>query len=262
MTDVAAPSGPTPTGADKPLSITVLGCSSTYAAVGGACSGYLVRGRGTTILVDTGPGTLANLQRHVRFADVDAVVVSHCHPDHWTELPVLRNVFKYVEHRAHVPVHGTAETLAMAEAATHDGLAPTFDWHLITDHGTATIGALSLSFSRTDHPVETLAIRVEDPETGAALAYSADTGPAWSVSSFGGDVDLFVCEATLTSDEEGLAPHLSARQAGAMAAAAGVRRLVLTHHWPGGDVEGQRAAAAEAFGGPVELATVNERFSL
>lgn len=247
---------------DEPLSITVLGCSGTYAAVDGACSGYLVQGRGTTIWMDTGPGTLANLQRHVRFADVDAVVVSHCHPDHWTDLPVLRNVFKYIEHRDHVPVHGTAETLAMAEAATHDGLAPTFDWHLIADHATATIGGLRLSFSRTDHPVETLAIRVEDPETGAALAYSADTGPAWSVSSFGADVDLFVCEATLTSDEEGLAPHISAREAGAMAAAAGVGRLVLTHHWPGGDVAAQRVAAEATFGRPVEIATVNERFSL
>lgn len=249
-------------GADGPLSITVLGCSGTYAAVDGACSGYLVRGRGTTVWVDTGPGTLANVQRHTTFADIDAVVVSHCHPDHWTELPVLRNVFKYVVHRAGVPVHGTAETLAMAEAATHDGLAPTFDWHLIEDHATADIGALRFSFSRTDHPVETLAVRIEDTTTGEAIAYSSDTGPGWSVSAFGADVDLFVCEATLTTDEEGLAPHISAREAGAMAAAAGVRRLVLTHHWPGGDVEAQRAAAEATFGRPVELATINERFTL
>lgn len=248
--------------ADGPLSVTVLGCSGTYAAVDGACSGYLVRGRGTTVWMDTGPGTLANVQRHTAFADIDAVVISHCHPDHWTELPVLRNVLKYVIHRSDVPVHGTAETLAMAEAATHDGLAPTFDWHVIRDHSTTDIGALRFSFSRTDHPVETLAVRVEDTTTGDVLVYSSDTGPGWSVSAFGGDVDLFVCEATLTSDEEGLAPHISAREAGAMAAAAGVRRLVLTHHWPDGDVEAQRAAAEATFGRPVELATINERFTL
>ena len=249
-------------GADGPLSITVLGCSGTYAAVGGACSGYLVRGRGTTVWLDAGPGTLANVQRHTTFAEIDAVVVSHCHPDHWTELPVLRNVFKYVVHRSGVPVHGTAETLAMAEAATHDGLAPTFEWHVIEDHATTVIGALRFSFSRTDHPVETLAVRVEDTTTGDVLVYSSDTGPGWSVAAFGGDVDLFVCEATLTTDEEGLAPHISAREAGAMAAAAGVRRLVLTHHWPGGDVEAQRTAAEATFGRPVQLATTNERFSL
>jgi ribonuclease BN (tRNA processing enzyme) len=202
------------------------------------------------------------MQRHVDFTAIDAVVISHCHPDHWTDLPVLRNVLKYVVHRAGVPVYGTAETQAMAEAATHDGLAPTFDWHVIVDGAAADIAGLRFSFSRTDHPVETLAVRVEDPTDGTALAYSADTGPGWSVSSFDAPVDLFVCEATLTTAEEGLAPHISARQAGAMAAAAGVRRLLLTHHWPGGDVEAQRAAAADTFGGPVDIATINERYPL
>lgn len=244
------------------LAVTVLGCSGTYAQPDGACSGYLVQAQGRSVWIDTGPGTLANVQRHVEFADIDAVVLSHCHPDHWTDLPVLRNVFKYVLHREGLPVYGTAETRAMAEAATHDGLAPTFDWHVISDGAEAAIAGLRLTFSRTDHPVETLAIRVEDPADGRAIAYSADTGPAWSVASFGAPVDLFVCEATLTTDEEGLAPHISARQAAAMAAAAGAGRLVLTHHWPGGDVEAQRTVAAEVFGGPVEIAIINERYHL
>ena len=191
---------------DESLAITVLGSSGTYAAPGGACSGYLVRGAGTTVWLDAGPGTLANFQRHASFAELDAVVLSHCHPDHWTELPVLRNVLKYVTHRSGVPVYGTAENRRMAEAATHDGLAPTFSWHTVADGAVADIGALRFSFSRTDHPVETLAVRVEDLASGAALAYSADTASGWSVSAFGARVDLFVCEATLTTDEEGLAP--------------------------------------------------------
>jgi len=244
------------------LAITVLGCSGTYAPPDGACTGYLVAAHGRSIWVDTGPGTLANIQRHVDFAAIDAIVISHCHPDHWTDLPVLRNVFKYVVHRAGVPVYGTAETRAMAEAATHDGLAPTFDWHVISDGAAAEIAGLRFTFSRTDHPVETLAMRLEDPASGQSLAYSADTGPGWSVASFDAPVDLFVCEATLTTAEEGLAPHISARQAGTMAAAAGVGRLVITHHWPGGDVEAQRTAAAEAFGAAVEIAIINERYHL
>lgn len=250
------------TGADEGLTVTVLGCSGTYAPPGGACSGYLVQAHGRAIWIDMGPGTLANVQRHVAFADIDAIVLSHCHPDHWTDLPVLRNVFKYVDRRAHVPVYGTAETHSMADAATHDGLAPTFDWHVISDGSSIEIAGLRFTFSRTDHPVETLALRIEDPADGTSLVYSADTGPGWSVASFEAPVDLFLCEATLTTEEEGRAPHISARQAGAMAAAAGVGRLVLTHHWPGGDVEAQRAAAAESFGRPVELAIINERYHL
>jgi ribonuclease BN (tRNA processing enzyme) len=81
---------------------------------------------------------------------------------------------------------------------------------------------------------------------GRSLAYSADTGPDWSVAELGEGVDLFVCEASLTEAEEGRVQHLSAAQAGAMAAAAGVGRLVLTHVVPGVDPEAQRAAAAGA----------------
>ena len=70
------------------LSITVLGCSGTYAGPGGACSGYLVRSNDTSVWVDTGPGSLANLQQHIDLASLDAIVVSHSHPDHWGELGV------------------------------------------------------------------------------------------------------------------------------------------------------------------------------
>src|SRR3712207_8466497 len=50
---------------------------------GNACSGYLVHDGETSVWIDCGPGTLANLQRHVALADVDAIVVTHGHPDHW-----------------------------------------------------------------------------------------------------------------------------------------------------------------------------------
>ena len=244
------------------LAVTVLGNSGTYPTTDRACSGYLVEGAGTTVWVDMGPGTIANLQRHCDFDAIDAVVLSHSHPDHWTDLPVLRNVFMYVRHREGVPAYGTAETYAMASTATHDGLEPTFVWQTIADGHEITIGGLAFSFSRTDHPVETLAMRVQAGSNGSSLAYSADTGPEWSVGAFGRPVDLFLCEATLDDEHAGTAPHVSAREAGAMAREADVARLLLTHHWPGMDLEGQRHVAEEAFGGPVEVAAIHERYEV
>jgi ribonuclease BN (tRNA processing enzyme) len=244
------------------LAVTVLGCSGTYPSADGACSGYLVEGAGTTVWVDTGPGTIANLQRHTDFDAVDAIVLSHSHPDHWTDLPVLRNVFRYVRHREGVPVYGTAETYEMASTASHDGLEPTFTWTTIADGGEEIIGGLTFSFSQTDHPVETLAVHVREGADGPTLAYSADTGPGWSVAAFDRPVDLFLCEATLDDEHAGQAPHVSAREAGVMAREAGVARLLLTHHWPGMDLAGQRRVAEEAFGGPVELAQIHERYEV
>lgn len=77
------------------LSVTVLGSSGSYAAPGNPCTGYLLRSEGATVLLDCGPGTLGPLQAAIDLADLDAIVLTHSHPDHWMELPVMRNVFSY-----------------------------------------------------------------------------------------------------------------------------------------------------------------------
>jgi ribonuclease BN (tRNA processing enzyme) len=240
------------------LRLTVLGCSGTYAGPGQACSGYLVEAAGTRVLLDAGPGTLGALQRHVALTDLDAVVVSHAHPDHWLELPVLRNALRYVIGRDDLPVFGTAGTRELTETVVGGDLAPTFRWSTIDASAALEVGPLQLRFSRTDHPVETLAVRVD--AGGRSLAYSADTGAAWSVAELGDGIDLFVCEASLTEAEEDRVQHLSAAQAGAMGAAAGVGRLVITHLVPGVEPEAQRTAAARHFGADVELAESGRTF--
>jgi phosphoribosyl 1,2-cyclic phosphodiesterase len=48
--------------------------------------------------------------------------------------------------------------------------------------------------------------------------------------------------------------NLTAREAGEAAAAAGARRLLLTHFWPDNDRLASRAAAAAAFGGEILIA--------
>jgi ribonuclease BN (tRNA processing enzyme) len=131
-------------------------------------------------------------------------------------------------------------------------LAPTLLWETVDETSTLRIGDLSLRFSRTDHPVETLAVRVEAEDR--SLLYSADTGPAWDPGPAGAGVDAFLCEASLRADDEDTFPHLTGAQAGALAREIGAGRLVLTHVVPGVDAGRQAAAASSAFGGPVEVA--------
>ena len=238
------------------LSLTVLGCSGSFPGPGAACSGYLVRGAGTTVWLDAGSGTMANLQRHVGLHEVDAVVLSHEHPDHWSDIEGYRVACAYVVEHGGVPVY--------APAGVHRRRFPDFtevlDWRTVSDGDQVEVGGLRLAFSRTDHPPETLAVRVDGD--GRSLAYSADTGPGWSLEALGPGIDLALCEATYLAHDEGTAGHLSARQAATMARQTGVGRLLLTHLWPIVDPSRAAEEAAAAYGEPVELATMHGEYQV
>jgi ribonuclease BN (tRNA processing enzyme) len=239
------------------LSVTVLGCSGSYPGPGEACSGYLVRGAGTTVWLDAGSGTLANLQLHVGLHDVDAVVISHEHPDHWSDLEGYWVAMTYGEEPGrHIPVFAPA---GLRDRTTTE-MEPTFDWRIVADGAEVAIGGLGLRFSRTDHRPETLAVRIDGD--GRSFGYSADTGPDWSLSALGAGLDLALCEASYTSDKPGDPRHLTAAEAGRSGREAGVGRLLLTHFWPTVDRKRSAEEAAAAFGKPVEIATTNEEYHL
>ena len=141
-------------------------------------------------------------------------------------------------------------------------LEPTFAWTVVGDGAEFAVGELRFTTSRTDHYIETLAVRVDGPD-GSSLAYSADTGPDWSLDRLGRGVDLALVEATYGTDAEveGI-KHLSAGQAGAMARAAGARRCVLTHFWPGSDLTVHAREGGAAYGAPVTIASPNVRYQL
>ncbi len=207
-------------------------------------------------MVDLGPGTFANLQLHLDPALVAAVVITHRHPDHWTDLYSLANHARFALRREAVPVY------APSELGVRTGLvgSPALDWLPVSDGDSTDVGALRLSFHRTDHPVETLALRVDG--AGRALGYSADTGTRWSLTELGTDLDLALCEASFTVDHEGTPGHMSGRQAGEQAARAGARRLVVTHRWPTIAASSVASEAEAAFGNPVEQAAIGKEFIL
>jgi ribonuclease BN (tRNA processing enzyme) len=169
---------------------------------------------------------------------------------------------RWYTRRTGVPVYAPAGLVAAAAqrmGASSAG-AEVLDWRVTTPAAPVAIGPLTLSFSRTDHPVETHAVRID--AGGRSLGYSADSGPAWSLSALGPRLDLALCEATYLSDKEGTVAHMSARQAGRSARDAGVSRLVITHMAPGVDRAAAETEAEDAFGGPVELAGIGARYEV
>lgn len=245
------------------MTVTVLGSSGSYASVDNPCTGFLVASAEANVLFDCGPGTAGPLQAAIDLDDLTAIVLSHCHPDHWLELPVLRNVFTWFHPRTGIPLYGTAETRRMDEAVTvrAPGSPAPLEWETIDETSKVVVGDQTWTFDRTDHPVETLAARVTVGDR--AVMFTSDSGPGWRFDEFGSDVDLAFCDASHLENYEGQGiPHMSAREAAERADAAGVRRLVLTHLIPGSDPAAHREEAAAAYRGPVDVALPGAVFEI
>lgn len=240
------------------MELTVLGACGSYAGPAcGACSGYLLRAGGAAIWLDCGNGTFANLQRHLAVEDLTAVVITHQHPDHCVDLYSLHIMLAYGLERQGLPVYGPEGLEQRLGTLVNGDWGATFAWTGLNDGDEVVIGEAVLRFSRTDHPPPTLAVEVA--ADGRRMIYTADTGPGWSVAAFAPGADLVLSEATFQRDGEGKPGHLSARQAGEAARAAGAKRLVLTHIWPGLDPAASAVEGSEAFGQEVILAAPHQR---
>jgi ribonuclease BN (tRNA processing enzyme) len=242
------------------LRLTILGCDGSYPGPRGACSGYLVRGDGVSIWLDAGSGTLANLQLHLGLHQVDAIVLSHEHADHWSDVEGFFVAVAYVLSGWKRPVPVYAPTGVRKAAGFSSNRDAPLVWHDVAGGDVVDVGGLRVTFSRTDHPPETLAARIDGE--GRSLGYSADTGPGWSLAALGPGLDLALCEATYLSSQEGSYAHMSARQAGETARAAGSTRLLLTHLWPTVDRDSARLEAEVAFGRPVEMAELHRSYDV
>jgi ribonuclease BN (tRNA processing enzyme) len=245
------------------MELIVLGASGTWPVPGTATSGYLVRHDGFDVWMDAGTGTLANLQRHIEVADLDAIFISHEHPDHMVDLyPCF-----YARHFGglggpHLPVYApsgfpaTAEELVSEES--RNVMRDAFDWHEVSPGEGFEVGPFSVRTEPMSHlGLVALGFRLETD--GTTLAYTGDTGPTSKVEDLGRDADVLLSEATWQETDKLLPFHLSARQAAVHAREAGAGLLLLTHIWPTADKEVSRAEAAEEFDGPIDLATEGMR---
>lgn len=247
------------------MRLSVLGSSGGYPIPGNPNSGFLLEAGGRRLWLDAGTGTFAELQRQMDPARVDAIVISHAHGDHCLDLVPLYIALRYPQWRAQVPLYCPAEVRAelagFAPAVDAAKLDEVFGFTVVDEGDVAEVAGFRLSFARTDHPAYTLAVRVE--AGGAALAYSADTGPGVDLAPFARGCDLLLCEATYQRAYMGAPVHLSAEEAAATARRAGAGGLLLTHVWPGLDPAVSLAEArAAAPGLPVEWAAPGAAFDV
>ena len=232
--------------------LTVLGSCGAWPEPGRACSGYLVEYDGFRLVLDLGFATLPRLLRLCQDGAVDAVVVTHAHSDHCVDLNGLLRVRHYAG-AGRIPLlcpPSVAELVDTLEPRPR--LAELFD--VVALPGTHQVGPLRLDAVELPHHVPNAGVRLTAP--GVTVAYSGDTGPDPALVALGADADVFVMEATLQGAPPAEEPRYltTAREAGELAEAAGARRLLLTHFWPGADRAVSRAEAAMAYSGELLIA--------
>lgn len=243
------------------MRITVLGKSPAWPDAGGACSGYLVQDGDTCLLVDCGAGVFGKLRATVDYVDVDAVVITHLHADHVLDLIPFGTALTFsprardVRPRLIVPPGATAALGALTAAVSQPGLLEgAFALSEYDPADTIAVGALRLRFQPVPHYVPANAVEVRG-SAGGRFTFGADHGPTDVLDAFARATDLLLLEATLPEPETELPRgHMTAGEAGAVAAGCDAKRLVLTHISDELDAEHALAEALRAYDGPVEIA--------
>lgn len=250
------------------LRLRVLGCSGGYPGAGRPCSGYLLEAAGRRIWFDAGGGTLAELQRHCSLAELDAIWISHLHPDHCSDLPLAYHVLAIggSDRPEPLPVLGPSGWSRRMDdfVAKAGAMAGAFDVVELADGERVQFGDLTMEAVATVHGIETYGFRAA--AGGRTLTYSADSGPCDALARLAVGSDLFLCEAFLSPGGP-VAPRpnaisLTPEQAGRYAEQGRAGRLVLTHLPPGADPAQARSRAGELFAGTVEVATQGGLFEV
>jgi ribonuclease BN (tRNA processing enzyme) len=227
------------------VKVTVLGKYGPFPAALGACSGYLLQEGKTKVLIECGNGVLSRLQQICTIDELDAIVISHLHSDHMSDMMVLRYALDIWNARGLRETRPIPVYVSQNPREEYDRLfyKNVFEVVPIHDGMQLKIDDLSFYFQEMTHPVQSFGIGISSGDK--KVVYTGDTNYNDRIESFATGADLFIADAgLLEKDKTGQnAPHLTAREVGLIASKAQVKQLMLTHLWPG---YGEREVLEEA----------------
>lgn len=207
------------------MKLRVLGNNGPYPEAGQACSGYLIEKENSTFLIDCGSGVLSNLLKFKNLDQISFVVLSHLHFDHMSDILPLRYGLQVLKRKMDIYLPKSPEQVV--ELLKCDE----FNLHFIDEDYKIERDGFSVLFKRTEHPVETYAIKVND-----CFIYTADLSKWEPLVEFAKECKLLLADsAYLDKDKIEKPVHLTANECGILAKEAKVHQLLLTHFLPNSD---------------------------
>jgi ribonuclease BN (tRNA processing enzyme) len=233
------------------VTLTIVGCSGSAPGPLSACSCYLIEADGFRLLLDIGNGAVGPLQRYAPVTGIGAVILSHAHSDHFTDITQLQYLRS---------VAGAPPLRIIVPANLPDLLRPAGPpaWDMVEARsGTVRFGPLTARLARVEHgAMECWATRIGDE-----LCYTADSDPCDALDDLARGCGVLLAEAS-GLDGHGVTRHLTAGDAARLAARSGARLLILTHLRPWQDHLSLLAEAAAIAPCPVILAQPGLRVAL
>lgn len=244
------------------MKITVLGNNGPYPKAGSACSGYLLENDNTKVLIDCGNGILSRLQKVCNINDLDAIIITHLHSDHVSDMFILKYAIGLNktnnETNLSLPVYTSTDDEYLIDNMNYND---SFTVNNLSEEKEIDINGLKFKFKRNNHPVETYAVKVTDGLK--TLVYSSDTAYYEGFGDFIKGADTLICECgVLEKDRKSDTPHLSAKQASVIATEANINRLILTHFWPEYKQEEILNEARNYYNGILEMSQEMKNYNI
>jgi ribonuclease BN (tRNA processing enzyme) len=232
-------------------SLTVLGSCGAWPEAGRACAGFLLEYDGFRVVLDLGYAALPRLLEHCPHGEVDAVVITHQHPDHCVDVSGLARVRHYEAPDADpVALHCAPGVLDVLRALEpNPDPADVFDVHDLAS--TTRIGPFEVLTVELPHYKTNLGVRLTAP--GVSVGYTGDSGPSPELRPLAEGTDVFISDATYQGSAATDPPYLMTATEAAHGAR-GAKRLLLTHFWPGSDRSVSVREAQAVFEGEVVAA--------
>jgi len=245
------------------MRLTTVGTGTVAPHPSRVGAGHLVQAGAITLLMDCGSGVVHRLAAlGLPWQDITHIALTHFHGDHIADLAMLCYAFRYGQvppRTAPLDIIGPVGTRDLVDrlalvfgpwlhapgyALTVQELAP---------HATCMLGSdVAVSTHPVPHTPESMAYSI--CTNGRRVVYTGDTGVDQAVAEWASGCDLLLTECSLP-EHLAIPSHCTPKQAGAMAAVAQCRQLVLTHFYPPVEAVDIVAEVRSQYHGVVTLAT-------
>lgn len=254
-------------GTAGPLQLDVIGAGPAYTdRLGASGAAYLVRHGPTALLLDLGQGSFPRLAGAIEPSSIDAVVISHLHPDHFIDLVALRHYlvwqFKPARRVRVLAPAGLAPRLDALHAQ------PGFTGAALdvedVNPGSQKIGSLTLEARRVSHTRDSHAYRVAAADGGGpGLVYTGDCGRAEDLDALVRPGDTLLSEVSFGPGPVPVdAAHLDGPAVAALANRTDIGAVLLTHLQMGFDETATIQSVRSTFRGSVSLVAPGDRFTV